>query len=323
MSTMKNIFTKPLLFIFLISLFLISCGSDDNSPIIPDPEIAIDDAEEETEETPTDDSTDDDDDDDTEDDDSTTTEDDDSTTTEDDDSTTTEDDDTTTDGDDDSTDTTEDDTDTDSSSCEDPASFIFNENDGLVVVEFENAVINEDWALENSNNGFTGDGYLVWNGNQYFNNPGNGTMTFKINIETTGTYQFMWHSAITIGNNGTEHNDTWLRFDDADDFYGEKVNGDGVVYPSGRGKSPNPQGSSSDGWFKIFRSGGVEYKWQALTSDNNAHEIFVRFDQPGVYLMEVSARSSGHAIDKFVLFNNNWSAADATSSSELSVISCN
>ncbi len=207
-------------------------------------------------------------------------------------------------------------------SCTNPSDFIFNEKDGLVLVEFENTAFSADWNLKNDGTSHSGGGYLVWEGPQYFNSPSIGTITYKIKIENPGSYRFLWHTAIKTGTNGTEHNDTWLRFNDADDFYG--LNGQGsTVYPQGSGKGPNPEGSSSDGWFKIYRSGNnVDFKWEALTSDNSGYDVYVKFDNPGVYLMEVSARSSGHAIDKFVLFKDSISVAAATSSMEYSLVSC-
>lgn len=207
--------------------------------------------------------------------------------------------------------------------CIDPIDFIFNEKDGLVSVEFEEANFSEDWNLKTDGDRFTGKGYMLWEGPQYLGNPGNGLVTFKIKISNPGVYQFLWHSAVKIGDSGTDHNDTWLRFADATDFYAQKNDGSSTVYPAGTGKTPNPEGATADGWFKIYRSGNdLDFKWQATTFDNNGHDIFVQFDNSGTYLMEVSARSSGHGIDKFVLFNNSWSKTDAIASSEQSEISC-
>lgn len=208
------------------------------------------------------------------------------------------------------------------SSCIEPADFVFNEQNGLVNVEFESAEFSEDWTLNTDEPDFTGDGSMVWNGSQNLNQPGVGRTTFKININTPGIYRFVWRSAVTIGNDGTEHNDTWLRFDDADDFFGQ--NGSSIVYPRDRGKTPNPNGSSEDGWFKIYRSGSdLGFKWQARTSDNNAHDIYVTFEDAGIYTMEISARSSGHAIDRFVLFTDAYSLNEATDETNaLSEISC-
>lgn len=208
-------------------------------------------------------------------------------------------------------------------SCTDPIEFIFNESDGLVVAEFENATFSPDWKLKNDGNSYSGAGYMVWEGEQQLGNPGNGTVTFKIKITNPGSYQFNWSSAVKMGSSGTDHNDTWLRFNDADDFYAKNSEGNSIVYPKDTGKTPNPAGATKDGWFKIYRSGtDLDFKWQASTFDHNGHNIFVDFDAPGTYVMEVSARSSGHGIDKFVLFNDAVSKADAIASEENSVITC-
>ena len=209
-----------------------------------------------------------------------------------------------------------------SQTCDDPTSFIFNEKDNFVLVEFENNEFPSEWELKTSNSA-TGKGYHVWAGNQSLGTPGNGLVEFKLNINNPGIYRFLWNSAVTTGTNGSDHNDSWLRFPDADDFYGEK---DGSkIYPKGTGKTPNPNGSSADGWFKVYRSGNdLDFKWQAATSDNDAHKIYVEFKNAGVYKMQVSARSSGHGIDKFMLFNEaNYSQNEATQKTTFSEITCN
>lgn len=218
---------------------------------------------------------------------------------------------------------TNEETGTEDTTCPDPSNYIFSEKDGLVLVEFENAEFSADWALKSDGDGHSGAGYMVWEGQQHLSNPGNGTATFKISITNPGTYQFIWNSAVKTGDNGTDHNDTWLRFNDAQDFYAQNADGTSTVYPKGIDKTPNPEGASADGWFKIYRSGNnLDFKWQASTFDNNPHNIFVQFDSAGTYLMEISARSSGHGIDKFVLFKDSVTQANAISSNEESVIGC-
>ncbi|MCM5662192.1 carbohydrate-binding protein [Galbibacter mesophilus] len=205
--------------------------------------------------------------------------------------------------------------------CNDVSKYVFQEKDGLIKVEFENAIFGDDWELGSSEENYSGEGYMVWTGNDNLGTPGVGKATFKINIKTPGVYQLLWNSAVTIGDNGTEHNDTWLRFDDADDFFGKK--GESFVYPKDRNKSPNPKGASKDGWFKIYRSGNdLGFKWQARTSDHDAHDIFIQFDNPGIYTMEVSARSKGHAIDAFVLFKEGMDKNEAVNTDSFSEISC-
>ena len=197
------------------------------------------------------------------------------------------------------------------SGCPSSIGFVFEESNGMVSFEFEDTTFPEGWVLRSNAPNFSGDGYMQWEGSPSLGNPGNGTVTFPIRITTPGTYRFLWHSSFQQGNNGTEHNDSWLRFPDADDFFGRKGNGS-VVYPNGSGKQPNPNGSSSEGWFKIYRSGNdTAFKWQASTSDNDPHDIYVTFSTAGTYVMEVAARSDFHAIDRILLYEANMDQNDA------------
>ncbi|MEM7109045.1 MAG: hypothetical protein AAF519_12530, partial [Bacteroidota bacterium] len=174
--------------------------------------------------------------------------------------------------------------------CGETSNLLFSEENDFVLVEFEDADFEGDWQLVNDLSNATGRGYMLWEGDNFFGQPGNGLATYRLNISSPGLYRFIWRSAVKEGDNGTEANDTWLRFADADDFYGEKSNGS-LVFPRGTGKTPNPEGASSDGWFKVYRSGNdLDFKWQSNTSDNDAHPIFVQFDNAGTYTMEVSGR---------------------------------
>ena len=185
----------------------------------------------------------------------------------------------------------------------------FEEINGMVVIEAESVPLVGDWDLETSISGYTGSGYYVWDGSDYFNNPGNGLLEYKINVTTTGTYRFQWRNRITQGNSSSDFNDTWLRFPDASDFWAEKTGN--KVYPKGTGKTPNPAGSTANGWFKVYTSELNKWSWQTSTSDGNPHDIFVKFDTPGVYTMQVSARSKGHGIDRMVLFHSSVNSTTA------------
>ena len=68
-----------------------------------------------------------------------------------------------------------------------------------------------------------------------------------------------------------------------------------------------PEGAGGGGWFKIYSSGANNWSWSTNTSDNDAHQIYARFDDPGVYNILVSARSSSHAIDRMVLYHSDYS----------------
>jgi len=186
------------------------------------------------------------------------------------------------------------------------------EIEGLVVIEAEKDSLPLGWNIENDIDGFTGDGYLVWRGQDSFGNPGNGLISYYVNIVTPGTYRFNWRSRITIGDDITEHNDNWLKIPEADDFFATQ----GItskIYPHGSGKSPNPEGAGSDGWFKVYMNTVGSWKWDANTSDNDAHQIYATFGTEGTYTILVSGRSNGHGIDRMVLSHINRPDAEAQS----------
>lgn len=213
-------------------------------------------------------------------------------------------------------------TDPNNGACDDEKTAVFVEKNGLLAIELENGNFKStSWNLSKNLSDFSGDGYLVWNGSDYFNQPGNGKLSFSIRIATTGTYRFIWRSYITIGNENTEHNDSWLRIPDAKHFYGKKNNGH-IVYPNETLLDPipdsidqqntTPNGTSKEGWFKIYMNTADNWHWQSSTSDNDGHNIFVVFDTPGDYTIEISGRSKGHGIDKLVLFTDDVSQTEAT-----------
>ena len=185
----------------------------------------------------------------------------------------------------------------------------FQESEGVIIIEIESAIDYGSWELDTNKTGYTGSGYLVYKGPNLFNNPGMSLMPFEIAVEKAGKYRFQWHSLIAVGESNTEHNDSWLRFKDAGDFYGQK--GDEKVYPKGVGKSPNPEGSSARGWLKIYQNSRDGWTWQTRTSDRDPHDIFVEFDSAGIYTLEVSGRSNGHAIDRLALYHSDVSVSAA------------
>lgn len=185
------------------------------------------------------------------------------------------------------------------------------EKDGLVIIEAENIDIEgTQWQRTTSKTGYSGVSYLEWLGNDNFATPGSGVISAKIKITKTGKYRFQWRSRVGKGTNSTEHNDSWLRFPDASDFYGEKAGK--KIFPKGSGKTPLPNGAGADGWFKVFLSGTANWTWVSSTSDNDSHQVFVEFDAPGVYIMEISGRSKNHLLDRIVMFNGATNPLDLT-----------
>ena len=190
----------------------------------------------------------------------------------------------------------------------------FDETDGRVIIEAESiGDLPASWrdqattAAPNINDpgAATGQGFIIWDGSQSLGNPGNGLLVYPIQINMPGEYRFCWRSQVGKGTSPTDHNDSWLKID-ADAFFGRKGNGN-VVCPKEFDPQENdceggvPEGSGRDGWFKVYSSGTTDWTFSTRTSDNDAHQIFARFDAPGLYAIRVSARSSFHALDRFTL----------------------
>ena len=96
------------------------------------------------------------------------------------------------------------------------------------------------------------------------------------------------------------------------------------MFPKGSPRitgATTPVGAGSNGYFKVYKSsGGTEtYTWQAFTNDNDPYNIYVRFESPGSYTMEISERSAGHAIDRVALYKvdgQNYSDSELTAAAE-------
>jgi len=179
------------------------------------------------------------------------------------------------------------------------------EANGLVIIEAEDFdITGTGWQRKTVKTQYTGVSYLEWLGNNFFNTPGNGVIEAKVKITKTGRYRFQWRNRVGFGNSGTEHNDSWLKFPDvpAENFYGEK--GDGSrTYPRGSGLTPNPEGANSNGWFKIYAN-SLDWNFNSTTGDNSdGRPVYVEFDTPGVYTLQIAGRSTNHLIDRVVLHN--------------------
>lgn len=198
---------------------------------------------------------------------------------------------------------------------------LYIEKDGLVRVDLKNpSSMANGWTTASTLSGFEGSNYLIWTGNDNFNTPGQGTIAFTIKINSPGTYQFVWSSRIGTGTSNTEHNDSWLKIN-GNDFYGEKTATGDRVYPKGSGKTPNPEGSSGNGWLKVYMNRVGEWFWRSTTSDNDPHDVFAVFNTAGNYDIEISGRSKSHALDQFVLFKTD-KTLDQAKAAVLSEITC-
>jgi len=182
------------------------------------------------------------------------------------------------------------------------------ENNGLIVIEMESTDAPSPWQEKSGDEAI--GGYLEWGGSNNFNTPGQGLISIRVAISNPGMYRFIWRNSIREGTDSTESNDSWLKIL-ADNFYGYRESDDSTVCPrdqpsSNRCSGGAPNGSSKDGWFKVFRSGGptLTWFWRSFTSDRDGHLIFADFDRVGEYEIQISGRSQHHAIDRLVLFRS-------------------
>lgn len=165
----------------------------------------------------------------------------------------------------------------------------FEEKDGYVVIEMESAMeMNSYWNIL-TGSGSLGEGFI-----QYFgaNNMGSvnsaTTLIYKIQINTPGTYKFLWRTRRGFNPPaGDQYNDSWLKINGSD-FYGTK-NGSKVA--------------CKDHFMKVWIHSDV-FSWNCWGEHGgtNGLEIFADFDAPGEYSIEVSGRSKYHLIDRMALF---------------------
>lgn len=158
---------------------------------------------------------------------------------------------------------------------------IFNEVNGQLTIEAENLNLNSNWQIGSAENkaGFTGDGYIFWNGNDFFNSTNDGIIEADFQINSPGKYTFHWHNRVGSGSSSTDFNDTWFKVVGAADFYAE-LNGN-KYYAHGSGLTPNPEGAGAEGFFKVFSSGTTDWTWASATSDREGYPIKVEFAEIG------------------------------------------
>ncbi|MEM7742684.1 MAG: malectin domain-containing carbohydrate-binding protein [Pseudomonadota bacterium] len=161
--------------------------------------------------------------------------------------------------------------------------------------------------IDENHEAFTGDGFLEWDGGQFFNDPSNGNLKYKIFVETTGTYYLNVRSSIEIEATGganpfTEHNDSFGRMTDENGDPLEMLpgfKGGEVVDPTFTGEN----GNFNDGWHKNFQSGGPfnDWKWSNKNVDNTGIPIAYELEAGNTYHIEIAARSNNYAIDRIHL----------------------
>ena len=157
------------------------------------------------------------------------------------------------------------------------------ESDGVVVFETESAELGDGWVLGTELPDHTGDGYILWEGGNHYrtDEAGEGALTFRFTIGNPGNYQLLWRSRIARGELDTEHNDSWARMSTGTDVLDE--------HPL-------------NGWTKAYMNDLGIWSWATKTVDGEGLPLRQHFSA-GDHTLEISGRSTGHAIDRVVLLS--------------------
>lgn len=144
--------------------------------------------------------------------------------------------------------------------------------DGLVVVEIESTPQVGDWTEISDSSGHTFASYYRWTGPDWFNQPGNGVIGYRLLLDQAGDWRLSLRNKHD-NPDSTLENDVWVRMDGGT-------------------------------WFKLYSNGsntvGV-WNWVSrfdLTNDVEAGWNLAA----GEHLMEFSGRSNGFMMDRFHLY---------------------
>ncbi len=143
--------------------------------------------------------------------------------------------------------------------------------DDLIVMECETVGPEAAWRIETDFAGYGGCAYLRWDGANHFNNPGNGTLTFRFQVNTPGDYLMRMHVRHDNPDRSQE-NDCWVRMD----------------------------GGAWDKHFNNFQGSVGVWNWDSVLESTNAKPIYNL--TAGVHEFQVSGRSWGFKIDKISFF---------------------
>ncbi len=95
----------------------------------------------------------------------------------------------------------------------------FLEENGLVVIESESIDISStDWVIESSDAGYTGSGYMRWNGPDFFGTPGNGIIAIPFKVNSAGNYYVKLRMSHLGAPAGDQWNDVWMKMNDNGTF---------------------------------------------------------------------------------------------------------
>ena len=148
------------------------------------------------------------------------------------------------------------------------------------------------FKLENTYKGydgteFQGEGYLRWDGDDSFGNPGKGTVSYDILITNGGKYTFGMHNFHNHPD-GSEGNDIFVKIDNL----------------------PNTAGEI---WDKCFSNEVAVWTMTSMFHHKDSTPAYGLISwelEPGMHTLSISGRSKDFAIDRIHLHNFGYGATD-------------
>ena len=149
---------------------------------------------------------------------------------------------------------------------------IYQEKDGVVVMQFESAPAVDEWVLETSFKGYSGSGYYTWRGDDHFPEPSRGMLTFRFVIQNPGTYHLRFHS-LHMHDDTSLENDVWTRMDGGE-------------------------------WKKTFATPNKEWTWMTK-HDFGGYKPWASYVLgKGIHVLEFAGRSKNFSIDMIHLYKD-------------------
>ena len=175
------------------------------------------------------------------------------------------------------------------------------EQDGLVIMEVENTTSPlGEWSEEQVIGGYTGSGYLEFNGNTPINGPANSPLEYTFTVNQSGLYYLHLHAAKeTLEINGTTRtdvaNDAYVRLEGTYEAGPNPGNNNGNDAPLNTLKKDTKFYGGANGRFSWAKGNALD-----LGGHNNKRVAVYNLQGGQTYTFVISGRSQKFKLDRIV-----------------------
>lgn len=157
---------------------------------------------------------------------------------------------------------------------------VFKEKDGLLIMELEHAPLPDLWAFRADTSGYSGAGYLAWQGENNYSKREIGVLELHFEIVHEGNYGLTIRNKIG-GTDRGNNNDLNISFQGGQDTTGFRIFG---------------------GWFAVFTNETGSWQTDLRGEIDGDHFVLTRYFEPGSYSLRLSPRSTNFHIDRVAFF---------------------